>query len=126
MSEVTGTVSSVEQSEKISADGVKMFRVEITLNNPGTLTKGMTATATVSTSSDGTVYPAESGTLAYSREEAVTVQVGGEITTVNGIDYYNYSSGATIMRLSSDTAQQDVTAAQNGVNTCLLYTSRCV
>ena len=117
MSEVTGTVSSVEQSEKISADGVKMFRVEITLNNPGTLTKGMTATATVSTSSDGTVYPAESGTLAYSREEAVTVQVGGEITTVNGIDYYNYSSGATIMRLSSDTAQQDVTAAQNGVNT---------
>ena len=117
MSEVSGTVASVEQSEQISAEGVNMFRVEISVKNPGTLTKGMTATATVDTASDGTVYPAESGTLAYNREEAVTAQISGEITAVNGIDYYNYSSGATIMRLTSDAAQQEVTAAQNGVTT---------
>lgn len=117
MSEVSGTVSSVEQSEKISAEGVKMFRVEISVKNPGTLTKGMTATATISTASQGEVFPAESGTLAYNREEAVTAQVSGEITAVNGIDYYSYSSGATIMSLTSDSAKQEVTAAQNGVTT---------
>ncbi len=117
MSEISGTVSSVEKSEKISADGVKMFRVVISMQNPGTLTKGMVATATVSASDAGTVYPAESGSLEYNREEAVTAQVSGEISAVNGIDYYSYSSGATIMRLSSDSAQDEVKNAQNGVTT---------
>lgn len=117
MSEISGTVSSVEKSEKISADGVKMFRVVISMQNPGTLTKGMVATATVSAGDAGTVYPAESGSLEYNREEAVTAQVSGEISAVNGIDYYSYSSGATIMRLSSDSAQDEVKNAQNGVTT---------
>nr|WP_297282588.1 HlyD family efflux transporter periplasmic adaptor subunit [uncultured Agathobaculum sp.] len=117
MSEITGTVSSVEKSEKISADGVKMFRVVVSMQNPGTLTKGMVATATISVGEAGTVYPAESGTLEYNREEAVTAQVSGEISAVNGIDYYSYSSGATIMRLTSDSAQDEVKTAQNGVTT---------
>lgn len=115
MSSVSGTVSSVENAQKISDEGVKMFRVNISINNPGTLTKGMLATATISTSSAGEVYPAESGTLEYSREEAVTVQTGGEIKSVNGIDYYSYKSGATIMVLSSDTAQDELKNAQSGV-----------
>ena len=117
MSEVTGSVSSVEKTERVTTEGVKVFRVVISVNNAGTLTKGMSATATVSAGNAGTVYPAGSGTLEYNREEAVTAQVGGEITAVNGIDYYSYSSGATIMRLSSDTAQDEVRNAQNGVTT---------
>lgn len=117
MSEVTGSVSSVEKTERVTTEGVKVFRVVISVNNAGTLTKGMSATATVSVGNAGTVYPAGSGTLEYNREEAVTAQVGGEITAVNGIDYYSYSSGATIMRLSSDTAQDEVRNAQNGVTT---------
>ena len=124
MSEISGKVSSVEKTERVSSDGVKVFRVVISMDNPGTLTKGMTATATVSAGSAGTVYPAGSGTLEYSREEAVTAQMSGEITSMNGIDYYSYSSGATIMRLSSDAAQDEVksaqsavTAARNGVTT---------
>lgn len=117
MSQISGSVSSVEKTEKISAEGVKLFRVVISMKNPGTLTKGMTATATVSAGSAGTVYPAESGTLEYNREEAVTAQISGEITSLNGIDYYNYNSGATIMRLSSDSAQDEVKSAQNGVTT---------
>lgn len=117
MSEVTGSVSSVEKTERVTTEGVKVFRVVISVNNAGTLTKGMSATATVSAGNAGTVYPAGSGTLEYNREEAVTAQVGGEITAVNGIDYYSYSSGAAIMRLSSDTAQDEVRNAQNGVTT---------
>ena len=117
MSEVTGSVSSVEKTERVTTEGVKVFRVVISVNNAGTLAKGMSATATVSAGNAGTVYPAGSGTLEYNREEAVTAQVGGEITAVNGIDYYSYSSGATIMRLSSDTAQDEVRNAQNGVTT---------
>lgn len=111
MSSVDGKVDSVEQVQKISAEGVKLFRVVVSLTNPGTLTKGMTATATVSANGNE-LFPAESGVLEYSREETVTAQVAGEITAVNGIDYYNYSSGAAIMRISSDEAQDRLKEAQ--------------
>ena len=67
MSEVGGTVSSVESSSHISSDGVKLVRVNITVNNPGTLTKGMAATATVNAGAAGVIYPAESGSLEYIR-----------------------------------------------------------
>lgn len=43
MSEVSGTVSSVETAQQISSEGVRVIRVGITVNNPGSLTKGMTA-----------------------------------------------------------------------------------
>ncbi|MDO5142426.1 MAG: HlyD family efflux transporter periplasmic adaptor subunit [Eubacteriales bacterium] len=111
MSELAGTVESVERTERITTEGVRVFRVNVVVKNQGSLTKGMVATATVATNG-GTVYPADSGKLEYSREEAVTVQVGGEIVLLNGIDHYSYQSGATIMRLSSDMAQDEVKAAQ--------------
>ena len=116
MSEVSGTVSSVDTTLRATEEGVQVFRVVISVNNAsGTLTKGMTATATVSAGSAGTVYPADSGTLRYSREEAVSAPIGGEITSLGGMDYTSYSSGATIMRLSSSSAQDEVDSAQAGV-----------
>ena len=84
MSEVGGTVSSVESSSHISSDGVKLVRVNITVNNPGTLTKGMAATATVNAGTAGVIYPAESGSLEYISEIAVTSRVSGTITAYSG------------------------------------------
>lgn len=116
MSTVSGVVSSIESAQRISNEGVKLFRVNLSLENPGTLTKGMIATATIVTEA-GELYPAESGTLEYAREETVTVQTGGEIAALNGIDYYSYTGGATIMQLTSDAAQDELKNAQSSVIT---------
>lgn len=114
MSEVRGSVSSVDPAQQITKEGVRVVRVTITVNNPGTLTKDMTATATVNTGS-GAVYPASAGTLEYSREEAVTAQMSGEITALNGTSYSSYAGGAVLMSLSSDTFQDDISAAQSEI-----------
>lgn len=111
MSEVSGTVSSVEAAQQISSEGVRVIRVGITVNNPGSLTKGMTATATINAG----IYPANAGTLEYSREEAVTAQMSGEIIKLNGTSYSTYNGGALIMSLSSDASQDEIAAAQNGI-----------
>lgn len=116
MSTVSGVVSSIESAQRISNEGVKLFRVNLSLENPGTLTKGMIATAMIVTEA-GELYPAESGTLEYAREETVTVQTGGEIAALNGIDYYSYTGGATIMQLTSDAAQDELKNAQSSVIT---------
>ena len=87
MSEVGGVVSSVESSSHISSDGVKLVRVNITVNNPGS--------------------------LEYSREVAVTSQVSGEITAYSGAG--TYSAGGTIMRMTSDALQDEVRNAQSAI-----------
>lgn len=115
MSEVSGTVSSVETAQQISSEGVRVIRVGITVNNPGSLTKGMTATATINAGRLGAIYPANAGTLEYSREEAVTAQISGEIIKLNGTSYSTYNGGALIMSLSSDASQDEISAAQNGI-----------
>lgn len=115
MSEVSGTVSSVEAAQQISSEGVRVIRVGITVNNPGSLTKGMTATATINAGRLGAIYPASAGTLEYSREEAVTAQMSGEIIKLNGTSYSTYNGGALIMSLSSDASQDEIAAAQNGI-----------
>ena len=40
MSTVSGKVESVERIEKVSDDGTRLFRVTVTMNNPGALKKG--------------------------------------------------------------------------------------
>ncbi len=115
MDSLTGVVSSVDQTQRLSTEGVKLIRVTVEMSNPGTLVKGMTATATVAAGEDGEIYPTDSGVLEYEREEAVSVQSNGEITALNGIDYYTYSAGSTIMSITSDELQSSLKSAQNQV-----------
>ncbi len=115
MDSLTGIVSSVDQTQRLSTEGVKLIRVTVEVTNPGTLVKGMSATATVAAGEEGEIYPTDSGVLEYSREEAVSVQSNGEITALNGIDYYTYSSGSTIMSITSEELQGSLKSAQNRV-----------
>ncbi|MDR3767347.1 MAG: HlyD family efflux transporter periplasmic adaptor subunit [Butyricicoccus sp.] len=111
MSTVSGTVEAVEQVEKISADGTRLFRVVLSVPNPGVLTKGMVATAQVETAK-GLVMPAETGTLEYSREESVTAKQSGSITRLNGMAYYRFSAGSVIVQQKNDELSRAVETAQ--------------
>ncbi len=114
MSNVTGKVASIERIQKISDEGVKLFRVNLTMSNPGTLKGDMAATATVFTA-DGNVLPADAGTLEYNREEAVTADVGGEIVKINGLDNYLYQAGDVICQLESTDAKTAIGTAQRSL-----------
>lgn len=111
MSTVGGTVEKVERVEKISSDGTRLFRVILSLRNPGALTKGMMATAQVDTAG-GPVLPAEAGALEYSREETVTTKQSGRITRLSGLDYYRFSAGAVIVQQTSDELTRAVETAR--------------
>ncbi len=116
MSAVIGQVAEIEQSQRISDDGVMLFRAVITLSNPGTLKKDMLATASVSTA-QGTLMPAEAGKLAYTREEEITAQNTGTISSINNLDYYRYSAGAVLCKLQSDDTVTAVGTAQRSLET---------
>ncbi|MBS7224647.1 MAG: HlyD family efflux transporter periplasmic adaptor subunit [Clostridiaceae bacterium] len=110
MSTVPGKVESVERIEKVSDDGTRLFRITVSMNNPGALKKGMSATAEVSTAG-GKVMPAEAGVLEYSREETVTAKQSGEITQISGLDYYKFSTGAAIVQQKNEDLTRAVETA---------------
>ena len=97
MSQISGWVESVEPVEKISSSGTRLFKVVIAMNNPGTLTSGMVASAEIP-SSNGSIMPAESGKLEYSSEETVAVKQSGEITSIETLDYYRFTAGSVLVR----------------------------
>ncbi len=114
MSTVTGKVDSIEKVQKISDQGVVLFKATIRMDNPGALKKDMVATAVVSSAS-GDITPAEAGKLEYIREEEVTAKASGEIVQVNAEEYYGYSQGAVLCRLKEDSQANSVESAQRNL-----------
>ena len=114
MSQVSGWVDSVERVEKISASGTRLFKVVIAMKNAGTLTSGMIASAEIPTA-NGSIMPAESGKLEYSREEAVTVKQSGEIASIGTLDYYRFSAGTVLVRQKNDELVRAVETAQRSL-----------
>lgn len=111
MSQVSGWVDSIERVEKISDSGTRLFKVVIAMNNAGTLTSGMVASAEIPTA-NGSIMPAESGKLEYSREETITVKQSGEITSIETLDYYRFSAGTVLVRQKNDELVRAVETAQ--------------
>lgn len=114
LSTVSGNVESVQNIEKISADGSVLFKVTISMNNPGTLTKDMIATATIKTP-NGDAVPAESGKLSYFREEQVTAKSTGDIKAINLEEYKKYKQGDIMVSLTGDAANTTLKSAKRSV-----------
>ncbi|MBQ6058637.1 MAG: HlyD family efflux transporter periplasmic adaptor subunit [Clostridia bacterium] len=101
MSLLSGAVSRVERISKITDEGAMLFEVELQLDNPGILTKGMMATAVIHTA-NGDVPPAESSTLAYLKEEYIKAGTSGEITSVAMRDYYSFHGGDQLFTIRNE------------------------
>jgi len=129
MATVPGTVSEIHMVERISAEGSKLFEVDLVLDNPGTLTEGVTASATLVSGGD-TLYPYESGKLEYAQTTNLTAEVGGPVLQVNLREYAKVNAGQVLLVMGSDDndtaifnmeeqlkkAQEDLEAAQKTID----------
>ena len=110
MTSVPATVEKVEKIERISPDGTKTFRVTLSFANPGTLTKDMDAIGSIDIGGEQ-VVPADTGKIEYNREKELTLESGGTVTAVDGLNYYRFTSGQTILRLSNPDVSDAVESA---------------
>ncbi len=99
MTVVDGTVTSIEKVKNIQTDGTITFEVEISVKNPGALTKKMAATATLTNASGESILPAGAGELEYSREEIVYAGASGNLKTYNLRNFYEYKQGDLLLQI---------------------------
>lgn len=115
MASVEGWVDEIHKINRITDQGTVLFEVDVKMNNPGTLTKDMDATAVVHTS-DGDVMPAESGKLEYNQEQDVRPKSSGEIVQMNAKDYYEFQAGQTLCVVKDDSLNTQLVSAREAYN----------
>ena len=102
MTNVTGTVETINKVQRISPEGSKLFEVIFTMKNPGTLTEGMGATASLKASDGSEIFAYEPGTLTYNRSVDLTTKAGGELIKVNLVNYSTVQSGTVLVQMKGD------------------------
>lgn len=113
MSDYPATVEQVNYVKRVVPEGSVTFEVVFVMDNPGTLTEGMSASASLTGANGLPAYPYESGKLEYFETTDLTVKVGGPVEFVSLMNYADVQAGQTLVRLGSKDAQADIAAKQN-------------
>ncbi len=111
MSQVTGRVSAIEKVRRITPEGTVLFEVVIEIDNPGALSKGMAATASIK-GNGLTITPFEAGALENVREEKITSKAGGKVIDLKIKDFHEYKSGELLCALEGDSYDDQIRSAQ--------------
>ncbi len=115
MTSVPGTVEQVNYVKRVVPEGSVTFEVVFVLNNPGTLTEGMTASASLTSADGAPIYPYQSGTLEYYETTKLTVKVAGPVEQVKLMNYADVSAGQLLVKLGDKDASADIAAKQNSL-----------
>ncbi|MBQ8852282.1 MAG: HlyD family efflux transporter periplasmic adaptor subunit [Oscillibacter sp.] len=115
MTSLTGTVEQVYMVSRITPEGSKLFSAEITIPNPGTITAGMTASATAVVEGE-TVYPYESAELEYNRVGDLCSTVNGTIISSSLVDYLQVSAGQVLVRIDGEDSEGEIFALQERID----------
>ena len=109
----TGTVEAVHKVRFISPEGAVHFEAVIVFDNPGTLTAGMDASATLTAADGSAIYPYENGrTEYYETREIVTKAAGPVVSQGNLLNYADVSAGQALLTLGSGTIDGEIRAKQ--------------
>ena len=111
MQSVEGTVTYVSSKPFTSAAGGQLYNVEITIDNPGSLTEGMTAGAEADIG--GTVVSSvQSGTLAYINSKVLRSGSGAVVNKVNVMNNEYVNAGDVIAELENENLQLNLNSTQ--------------
>ena len=122
MASVPGKISEINKVEFVTPEGSKCFEVVGALDNPGTLTEGMAASAGLTVGGQA-VYPYQNGKLAYQETREVTAKVPGPLKTSFLHNHAPVKKGQAILVLGPDELdkqleekRESVTSARESVD----------
>ena len=105
--EILGTVTKVNSSGYASIGNTLVRTVEIKVKNPGVLTAGETATATV-----GEYACNSAGEFKYIAEKTITAEAAGDVDAVYVMEGTRVVSGTSIIHILSDNVSDSLKSSQ--------------
>ena len=115
MGEWNGTVEQINKVRFVSPEGAIHFEVVLSLDNPGTLTEGMDASAGIVAADGAAIYPYENGKLEYYETTEIKAKASGPVESVNLLDYADVAAGQTLVRLGAQDTDAEIAAAEESL-----------
>lgn len=116
MQTLRGTVSEVNKLRRITPEGSSLFEAVVTVSNPGTLTAGMGATASLRAASGEEIYPYEPGSLDYSRAQDIEAKAGGDVLLSSLHSYAQVTAGQTLLQIKEDDLSDEADAINSNIS----------
>lgn len=117
MQSFVGHVETINKIHYISPEGSDNFEVIVVFDNPGTLTEGMTATASLTAADGSAIYPYQNGTTEYYEVREVVTEAGGPMVTNNLLRYADVNAGDALLVMSSDTIDEELRGYRDRLET---------
>ena len=114
MEQLSGRVVEVNKVNRISAEGSRLFRVVIAVDNPGILTEGMMASACILSGGES-LYPYEQSVLEYNETMEVTSKVSGTVAGIHMLDYLDVGAGQLLLEISGDESELALYSAEEAL-----------
>ncbi len=112
---LAGTVSAIDYVDYVTAEGMRCFAVTVEVENPGSLTEGVTATCWLE-AADGTyIYAAADGTLQYRDEQTLTAGAAGDLTGVYVTDYETVTAGQLLFSIDASSYETQLQSVQEQI-----------
>lgn len=111
----TGTVEKINKVRFVSPEGATHFEVVFVLDNPGTLTEGMEASASL-TAADGTpIYPYQNGKLEFYETTVVKAKASGPVESFNLLNYGDVKAGQVLAQLGAKDSDQEISTKEEAL-----------
>ena len=115
MTSRTGTVEQINKVRFVSPEGATHFEVVLVLDNPGTLTEGMEASAAL-TAADGTpIYAYQNGKLEFYETTVVKAKASGPVEQVNLLNYADVKAGQVMVQLGAKDTDEEISQKEEAL-----------
>lgn len=116
MQTLSGKVEKINKVKMITPEGGVNFEVVIVVDNVGTMTEGMTASAVMYDKNGDPIYPYEDGTFTYYQTTAISFKADGPVERlVDLINYAEVTEGQTLVVQGTGTWAEKVRAQQKAI-----------
>ena len=112
MSTCTGSVEQVNYVRRVVPEGGVMFEVVLVLDNPGTLTEGMDASASITGADGAPIYPSENGKLTYYETTEITAKARGPVERCSLLNYADVKAGQVLVQLGQEDQDQEIASKE--------------
>ena len=118
MGTFNGRVEDIHKVSFISPEGGVHFEVIVVFDNPGTLTAGMDASASMTAADGSPIYPYENSKLEFYDTRTISAKTSGPVEGMgNLLNHANVEAGEALLYLGSSTLDDDIRAKQAELET---------
>ncbi len=115
MLNLSGSVSDVRYVDYVTTEGMRCFAVTISVDNPGSLTEGVTVSCWVDTANGRALYPATEAKLEYERYEQISSGASGELASVNVVDYQRVNAGDVLFTVDASGYESQIESLEKQI-----------